>query len=251
MQISIGTSIKADVESAVAEVCTKAGTPKFLVLLASFDQFEKASKLVAEKFPNVPMIGTGTISYYETSSSDKRMMLLSFGNDVEVETGVIRNLSTAPMLDIPAMQEKVSKIQAGDSNTICLEFCTNDEERLVTTMNVALERARIPVIGGTVFGYPAGMTPKVLVDGEDIWKNPKEIRKIRSKVGLVFQYPEYQLFESTVQRDIAFGPSAMGLSEEEVSERVKESMELVGMKYDFHCHKVPTVYVSGVVILVQ
>ena len=189
MQISIGTSIKADVESAVAEVCTKAGTPKFLVLLASFDQFEKASKLVAEKFPNVPMIGTGTISYYETSSSDKRMMLLSFGNDVEVETGVIRNLSTAPMLDIPAMQEKVSKIQAGDSNTICLEFCTNDEERLVTTMNVALERARIPVIGGTVFGYPAGMTPKVLVDGE-LYSDACCYVLLKNKAGKIRTYSE-------------------------------------------------------------
>ena len=51
----------------------------------------------------------------------------------------------------------------------------------------------------------------VLFDDEDIWKNPKEIRKIRSKVGLVFQYPEYQLFEETVYEDIAFGPKNMGL----------------------------------------
>ena len=47
---------------------------------------------------------------------------------------------------------------------------------------------------------------EVFVDGENIWDNPKEIRKIRSKVGLVFQYPEYQLFEETVYADIAFGP---------------------------------------------
>ncbi len=51
---------------------------------------------------------------------------------------------------------------------------------------------------------------QVLLDGEDIWAKPKEIRKIRFKVGMVFQYPEYQLFEETVYKDIAFGPTNMG-----------------------------------------
>jgi len=70
----------------------------------------------------------------------------------------------------------------------------------------------------------------VLLEGKDIWENPKEIRKIRSRVGLVFQYPEYQLFEETVFEDIAFGPKNMGLSEEEIDERVRKSASLVGIK---------------------
>ncbi|SDH99054.1 Uncharacterized conserved protein, contains FIST_N domain [Pseudobutyrivibrio sp. 49] len=188
MQISIGTSLKSDVEAAVAEVCSKAGSPKLLVLLASFDQFEKAAKIISDRYPNVPLIGSGTISYYDTSS-DKRMMLLSFGSDVDAEVGVIRNLSTAPMFDVPAMEEKVSKIQAGDSNTICLEFCTNDEERLVTTLNVALERARIPIVGGTVFGYPAGYTPKVLVNGQ-LYADACCYALIKNKSGKIRTYSE-------------------------------------------------------------
>lgn len=72
----------------------------------------------------------------------------------------------------------------------------------------------------------------VYIDDVLIGKKHEEAVAARRKVGVVFQYPEYQLFESTVQRDIAFGPSAMGLSEAEVNERVKESMELVGMKYE-------------------
>ena len=189
MQISIGSSIKSDVEAAVAEVCAKAGTPKFLVLLSSFTQFEKAAKLISDKFPNVPIIGTGTISYYDKTSSDQRMILLSFGSDAEVEVGVIRRLSKAPILDIPAMEEKISKISAGDSNTICLEFCTNDEERLVTTMNVALERARIPIVGGTVFGAPAGMTPKVLVNGE-LFEDACCYALLKNKSGKIRTYSE-------------------------------------------------------------
>lgn len=70
---------------------------------------------------------------------------------------------------------------------------------------------------------------KVLFDGEDIWKDPKFTRLIRFKVGLVFQYPEYQLFEETVYRDIAFGPKNMGLDEDEVRRRVLRAASFVGI----------------------
>lgn len=71
---------------------------------------------------------------------------------------------------------------------------------------------------------------KVYVDDVDLWAKPKEIRKFRFKVGLVFQYPEYQLFEETVYKDIAFGPSNMGLSESEIKERVIKAAKFVGLK---------------------
>lgn len=69
----------------------------------------------------------------------------------------------------------------------------------------------------------------VLLDGTDIWDKPKEIRKIRFKVGLVFQYPEYQLFEETVEKDIAFGPANMQLTEEEIKRRVISAAKFVGL----------------------
>ena len=67
----------------------------------------------------------------------------------------------------------------------------------------------------------------VYLDGKDIWAEPKNIRQVRFQVGLVFQYPEYQLFEETVYKDIAFGPSNMKLSEEEIDERVREAASFV------------------------
>ena len=70
---------------------------------------------------------------------------------------------------------------------------------------------------------------KVLFRGEDIWSKRYDRRMLRANVGLVFQYPEYQLFEVTVEKDIAFGPRNMGLSEEEISERVSEAMRLTGL----------------------
>lgn len=74
---------------------------------------------------------------------------------------------------------------------------------------------------------------EVLLDGKNIWENPKNIRAIRSRVGLVFQYPEYQLFEDTVYKDIAFGPKNMGLSDDEISNRISEICELVGIKQEY------------------
>ncbi|MBQ3284127.1 MAG: energy-coupling factor transporter ATPase [Ruminococcus sp.] len=72
----------------------------------------------------------------------------------------------------------------------------------------------------------------ITLDGVNIWDKPKEIRRIRFKVGLVFQYPEYQLFEETVEKDIAFGPGNMGLSEAEIKERVMKSAKFVDLRED-------------------
>mgnify|MGYP002512470990 CR=1 FL=1 len=70
---------------------------------------------------------------------------------------------------------------------------------------------------------------QVLLRGRDIWADPKKIRDVRFKVGLVFQYPEYQLFEETVYKDIAFGPKNMKLSQEEIDRRVREAAAFVGI----------------------
>ncbi len=70
---------------------------------------------------------------------------------------------------------------------------------------------------------------RVLLEGKDIWENPKNIRDVRFQVGMVFQYPEHQLFEDTIYKDIAFGPKNMGLSEEEIDRRVRRAAAYVGL----------------------
>ena len=70
---------------------------------------------------------------------------------------------------------------------------------------------------------------RVLLDGKDIWEDPKKIRDVRFRVGMVFQYPEHQLFEDTIYKDIAFGPKNMGLSEEEIDRRVRQAAAYVGL----------------------
>ena len=73
---------------------------------------------------------------------------------------------------------------------------------------------------------------KIYIDGRDLWADPEKIRDFRFLTGLVFQYPEYQLFEETVYKDIAFGPKNLGCSEEETEKRVKSAMKFAGLDYD-------------------
>ena len=73
---------------------------------------------------------------------------------------------------------------------------------------------------------------RILLDGKDIWAEPKKIRDVRFRVGLVFQYPEYQLFEETVYQDIAFGPTNMGLTGEALDRRVREAARFAGLAED-------------------
>lgn len=71
---------------------------------------------------------------------------------------------------------------------------------------------------------------KIFIDGEELWEDKSKLRGIRFKVGLVFQYPEYQLFEDTVYKDIAFGPRNMGFNDDEIDKRVKEAARFVDIK---------------------
>ena len=114
------------------------------------------------------------------------------------------------------------------------------EHVALNDVNFSVERGEfIGVIGHTGSGKSTLMqhlngllkptSGAVLLDGEDIWSDKKLTRQSRFRVGLVFQYPEYQLFEETVYKDIAYGPKNMGLSEEEVDRRVREAASFVGI----------------------
>jgi energy-coupling factor transport system ATP-binding protein len=80
---------------------------------------------------------------------------------------------------------------------------------------------------------------KIFIDGEEITARKMNLSHIRKKVGLVFQYAEYQLFEETIEKDIAFGPRNLGLSDDEINVRVRKTMEIVGLDYETYKDKSP------------
>ena len=117
------------------------------------------------------------------------------------------------------------------------------EKTAVDGVNIQVEKGEfLGVIGHTgsgkstliqmLNGLLRPTAGQVLLDGKDIWAEPKKIRAVRFQVGMVFQYPEYQLFEETVLKDIMFGPKNMGLSEEEAKERALRAAHFTGLKQD-------------------
>ena len=115
------------------------------------------------------------------------------------------------------------------------------EKTAVNNLSLSIEKGEfIGIMGHTgsgkstlvqmLNGLMKPTSGQVLLDGEDIWANPKDIRKIRFKVGMVFQYPEYQLFEETVAKDIAFGPTNMGKSGAELEKAVDDAARFTGLK---------------------
>ncbi len=112
--------------------------------------------------------------------------------------------------------------------------------KALDNMSFSVERGEfIGIIGHTGSGKSTLMqhlngllkphSGRILLDGQDIWSDKKVTRQARFRVGLVFQYPEYQLFEETVYKDIAFGPKNMGLSKQEIDRRVREAAGFVGL----------------------
>ncbi|MFI3170528.1 MAG: energy-coupling factor transporter ATPase [Faecalibacterium sp.] len=115
-----------------------------------------------------------------------------------------------------------------------------DETTAIENINIQVQEGEfVGIIGSTgsgkstlvshLNGLNKPTSGRVLIDGKDIWEKPADIRAFRFMVGLVFQYPEYQLFEETCYKDIAFGPKNMGLDEAEINRRVREAAAFTGL----------------------
>ena len=135
----------------------------------------------------------------------------------------------------------MSSIIRTDHLTMTYGVNTPFEKVAVNDLNIEImEGEFLGIIGHTgsgkstlvqmLNGLITPTTGKVLLRDKDINENKKKLREVRFQVGMVFQYPEYQLFEETVYRDIAFGPTNMGLTGDELDKRVRESARFTGLK---------------------
>ena len=139
-------------------------------------------------------------------------------------------------------QEKMNVLELKDVTYIYSKN-TPFQKIALDNVNVSFEKGKITgLIGHTgsgkstlvnlLNGLNRPTSGTVFLNGENIWAKPKEIGKIRFKVGLVMQYPEYQLFDETIRSDIGFGPRNQGLSNEEIEKRVLEAAAFVGLDPD-------------------
>ena len=139
-----------------------------------------------------------------------------------------------------AGQERALSILRTEGLTYTYSVGTPFEKTAVDHVDLSIEEGEfIGVIGHTGSGkstliqqFNGLLQPtagKIYLDGKDIWADKRGLRAVRFQVGLVFQYPEYQIFEDTVYKDIAFGPKNMGLDEKEIDRRIHETAEAVGL----------------------
>lgn len=124
------------------------------------------------------------------------------------------------------------------------------EKKALKNINIKIEQGEfVALIGHTgsgkstliqhLNGLLKGSSGEIIVDGANFSDKNTKLSDIRKKVGLVFQYPEYQLFEETIEKDIAFGPQNLNLNEDEINKRVVKAMEMVGLGYDDYKDKSP------------
>ncbi|MBE5905884.1 MAG: hypothetical protein E7277_03695 [Lachnospiraceae bacterium] len=209
MQISIGYSKNKNVDTAVAEATTKIKAAEGIFFQCPFAMLKGVSEQIHAKFPGVPTIGTGATTYYEGEASDQILVVVAFESGCKVRSGVIRNLSKAPLVDIMPLKKSISELGAKGDNAVCLEYCTNDEERLVSTMNVELSKEKVAIAGGTVFGTPNGQKSCVCVDGvlyEDAccWLLVKSTSgKIRTYAEQIYAVPENAKFHVATKVNLA------------------------------------------------
>ncbi len=150
--IKVGRGQEKSLEQSL-EVAAKAlGTPQLILFFCRIGTLGDSAAFLASRFPDVPTIGCCSVSVvHDGIIDDPDILLVSFEEEYEIACGLIRNLSECPVQHIYQFHEDVKSVHAGDDDTLCLEFCTGNEEMLVTTLNAVLDKYRIPLIGGSVF----------------------------------------------------------------------------------------------------
>ncbi|SFP95229.1 Uncharacterized conserved protein, contains FIST_N domain [Lachnospiraceae bacterium XBB1006] len=208
MQVTVGYSKKNEALDAVKEATEKINHAEGILFQSPFGMLKEVATLLHEKYPNVPLIGTGATTYFGKEASDKVLVIVAFVGGCKIKSGVICNLSTAPLHDIMPLKKAVSELGAKGDSAVCLEYCTNDEERLVSTMNVELLKDDVAIAGGSVFGTPAGQKPCVCVDGElyedaCCWLLIKSTTgKIRTYTERIYEIPEQATMHVATKVDL-------------------------------------------------
>lgn len=186
-----GNDITTIIESLTASLTG----PSAIILMAPYNFLSEASSLLKEKYPDAQIIGTSGTTLFNGQISDKMVALTAFFDDIEAASGIIENVNTSPINSISSIEKNIQSINSDKNNTICIEFTTGGEETLVTTLNSALEKKNISLVGGSVFGYPETATGEVTYNGKS-YSNSCAYILIKNKTGKIKVYKE-NLYEKT------------------------------------------------------
>lgn len=161
----VGISHAQDTEEAIREATAGLKNADLIILIAPFDKAEQAAGLLSQKYPYVPMIGTCGCSVGNTSIEDGQIVVVGLAG-VTVCHGLIKDIAKAPVTYIRQFEENAKEIESGSSNTICMEFITGGEEKVLSTIGTVLNRYQIPLAGGSSYGALLGEKPVVIYNGQ-------------------------------------------------------------------------------------
>lgn len=172
------TNNNNDLEQAVSTI----ENPSGLILITNESNFEKHVKQLESIFPNVPSIGGIATGYAENSVIENGVTVIAL-YEAKISANVLEELSTMPMKYISRIEDSINEIQPSKNNTVCFDFCSGSDGKLVTTINIILKEKNIPLIGGTVDCNKVSMNGK-------IYNNSCAFLMIKNLTGKICTYRE-------------------------------------------------------------
>ncbi|MCI8769554.1 MAG: hypothetical protein HFH73_00155 [Lachnospiraceae bacterium] len=157
-------------------------SPQFIMLMSNAGRFEEHVKELEKLYPGVPSIGCIGMSY-DTAVVEEGVGIVAFTDGVKATANVLEQVSVMPIKYIKRLEEDLSKVGANHQNTVCIDFCTGNDACALTTINTALKRSEIPLVGGT------GDAGKVSVNGK-VYEDAVAYGLVRNLNGRVKTYKE-------------------------------------------------------------
>lgn len=161
----IGTSQSDNIGEAISQATKGLKKADLLILIAPFIKAEKAAEYLAEKYPGTPMIGTTSASYISNKTDDTSIMVVALAG-VTVSTGILTNTRKTPVSSILEFEDILCSMESESNNTVCLEFSTGSEEKVLATIHSVLKRYDISLAGSSSYGTPLGDKNQIIYNGK-------------------------------------------------------------------------------------
>lgn len=176
-------------KEAVSKATSGLTTPTAIIFIAPYNMLSEVATILSEEYKDVPTIGTVGTKLVNGIIDDNNVAVLAFFDDVKVRAGVMKDISKCPVIHAKEIQKKMSEISANKEDTVCIEYCTGSEEKLVTTYTSCFAKKGISLVGGTVFGVPDGKQPLVAYNG-NVYEDASVYMLVRNLTGKVRVYKE-------------------------------------------------------------
>lgn len=156
---------RGSAKEAVEEATQGLKNPSLIIFSAPYEKIGEMASLLSKKYPGVPSMGTIGVKIVNGAVSDDSLAITAFFEDARVGCGLVTDIERCPVASIGQIQRKLAAVSPGKEDTVCIEFCTGAEEKMVTTFTSCLGKKDIPLAGGTAFGMPDGEVPVVAYNG--------------------------------------------------------------------------------------